>query len=237
MSLLAENVAFAYRGTEVLNGVDFVAETGTVTALLGPNGAGKSTLLKHFNGLLSPDRGRVLVDGTEISDDDAVLQSVRSRVGFVFQDPADQLIAPTVRQDVSFGPRNLGLAEAVDVDAVLSRVGLTGAGDRHPHTLSNGEQKRVALAGVLAMDPEYVVMDEPTAGLDGDGAAHFVELIGDLLDSGVTVMLSTHHVGFAEMVADSLAVLADGEIAYAGSEIERETAARFGLRTWGIGRS
>lgn len=234
MSLRAEDVAFAYRGTEVLRGVDLEAETGAVTALLGSNGAGKSTLLKHFNGLLHPDRGRVLVDGTEVTGDEATLRSIRSRVGFLFQNPADQLIAPTVRQDVSFGPRNLGRAEAVDVEAVLARVGLAGAGDRHPHTLSNGEQKRVALAGVLAMDPDYVVMDEPTAGLDGDGAAQFVDLIEGLLDSGVTVLLSTHHVGFAEAVAGDLAVLADGEIAYTGSDIDRETAARFGLRTWGL---
>ena len=233
MSLRAEGLTFAYHGSQVLTGVDFEAETGVVTALLGPNGAGKSTLLKHFNGLLRPDRGRVLVDGTELADDEAALRSIRSRVGFLFQNPEDQLIAPTVAQDVSFGPRNLGL-DPVDVAAALSRVGLAGAGDRHPHTLSNGEQKRVALAGVLAMDPDYVVMDEPTAGLDGDGAAQFVELIEDLLDSGVTVLLSTHHVGFAEAVAEDLAVLADGEIAYAGSEIDRATAAEFGLRTWGL---
>jgi len=233
VSLRAEDLTFAYHGSQVLTGVDLEAETGVVTALLGPNGAGKSTLLKQFNGLLRPDRGRVLVDGTEVTDDETTLRSIRSRVGFLFQNPADQLIAPTVAQDVSFGPRNLGL-DPVDVEAVLSRVGLAGAGDRHPHTLSNGEQKRVALAGVLAMDPDYVVMDEPTAGLDGDGAAQFVGLIEDLLDSAVTVLLSTHHVGFAEAVAADLAVLADGEIAYTGSEIDRETATRFGLRTWGL---
>jgi cobalt/nickel transport system ATP-binding protein len=232
VSLRAEDVAFAYDGTQVLTDVDFSAESGMVTALLGPNGAGKSTLLKHFNGLLRPDRGRVLVDDVELTDDERTLRSVRSRVGFLFQNPADQLVAPTVRQDVTFGPRNLGRADSVDVEAVLSRVGLAGAGDRHPHTLSNGEQKRVALAGVLAMEPDYVVMDEPTAGLDGDGAAQFVTLVEDLIDSGVTVLLSTHHLGFAEAVADELAILADGEIVHTGAAIDRETATRFGLRTW-----
>ncbi|AOW81004.1 cobalt ABC transporter ATP-binding protein [Halodesulfurarchaeum formicicum] len=234
MTLRAEGVAFAYHGSPVLTGVDFTAETGVVTALLGPNGAGKSTLLKHFNGLLRPDAGRVLVDGTEIEDDEAILREVRSRVGFVFQNPADQLIAPTVRQDVTFGPRNIGVADAVDVDSLLARVGLPDAGDRHPHTMSNGEQKRVALAGVLAMDPDYVVMDEPTAGLDGDGAAQFVGLIEDLVAAGVTVLLSTHHVGFATTVADRIAVLTEGEIKYEGKGIDRETAVQFGLRTWAL---
>ncbi|MDR5656376.1 ABC transporter ATP-binding protein [Halodesulfurarchaeum sp. HSR-GB] len=234
MTLRTEGVAFAYHGSPVLTGVDFTAETGVVTALLGPNGAGKSTLLKHFNGLLRPDAGRVLVDGTQIQDDEATLREVRSRVGFVFQNPADQLIAPTVRQDVTFGPRNIGVADAVDVDSLLARVGLPDAGDRHPHTMSNGEQKRIALAGVLAMDPDYVVMDEPTAGLDGDGAAQFVALIEDLVAEGVTVLLSTHHVGFATTVADRIAVLADGEITYEGQDIDRETAVQFGLRTWAL---
>ncbi|MGM0371036.1 MAG: energy-coupling factor ABC transporter ATP-binding protein [Halobacteriota archaeon] len=234
MTLRTEGVAFAYHGSPVLTGVDFTAETGVVTALLGPNGAGKSTLLKHFNGLLRPDAGRVLVDGTQIQDDEATLREVRSRVGFVFQNPADQLIAPTVRQDVTFGPRNIGVADAVDVDSLLARVGLPDAGDRHPHTMSNGEQKRIALAGVLAMDPDYVVMDEPTAGLDGDGAAQFVALIEDLVAEGVTVLLSTHHVGFATTVADRIAVLVDGEITYEGQDIDRETAVQFGLRTWAL---
>ncbi|MFP4530008.1 MAG: energy-coupling factor ABC transporter ATP-binding protein [Halodesulfurarchaeum sp.] len=234
MTLAAEGVRFGYHRTEVLRGVDFSAETGAVTALLGPNGAGKSTLLKHFNGLLRPDAGQVLVDGEPITDDKARLREVRQRVGFVFQNPANQLLAPTVRQDVSFGPRNVGMAEEVDVEAVLARVGLPDAGDRHPHTMSNGEQKRVALAGVLAMDPDYVVMDEPTAGLDGDGAARFVDLIESLLAEGVTVLLSTHHVGFATSVADRLAVLSEGAIVHEGTDIDRETADQYALRTWAL---
>lgn len=234
MTLAAEGVRFGYHRTEVLRGVDFSAETGAVTALLGPNGAGKSTLLKHFNGLLRPDAGQVLVDGEPITDDKARLREVRQRVGFVFQNPANQLLAPTVRQDVSFGPRNVGMAEEVDVEAVLARVGLPDAGDRHPHTMSNGEQKRVALAGVLAMDPDYVVMDEPTAGLDGDGAARFVDLIESLLAEGVTVLLSTHHVGFATSVADRLAVLSGGAIVHEGTDIDRETADQYALRTWAL---
>ncbi|MDZ7849644.1 MAG: ABC transporter ATP-binding protein [Halodesulfurarchaeum sp.] len=234
MTLAAEAVRFGYHETPVLRGVDFAAETGEVTALLGPNGAGKSTLLKHFNGLLRPASGRVLVDGEPVTDEEARLDEVRQRVGFVFQNPADQLLAPTVRQDVSFGPRNVGIAGDVDVDAILARVGLPDAGDRHPHTMSNGEQKRVALAGVLAMDPDYVVMDEPTAGLDGAGAKRFVDLIESLLADGVTVLLSTHHVGFATSVADRLAVLYEGTIVYGGTDIDRDTADQYALRTWAL---
>lgn len=236
MTLVAEDVRFAYAERNVLQGVDFTAREGEVTALLGPNGAGKSTLLKHFNGLLRPDSGRILVDGSRTTDDQAQLREIRSHVGFVFQNPENQLLAPTVRQDVSFGPRNIDTADQVDIDATLSRVGLDGAGNRHPHTMSNGEQKRVALAGVLAMDPDYIVMDEPTAGLDGDGAERFVELIEELVDTGVSVLLSTHHVGFGKAVADRLAVLKAGQIVYEGETIDRGTADRYGLRTWALER-
>ncbi|MFB6085515.1 MAG: energy-coupling factor ABC transporter ATP-binding protein [Halodesulfurarchaeum sp.] len=234
MTLAAEGVRFGYHETEVLRGVDFTAHSDDVTALLGPNGAGKSTLLKQFNGLLRPDSGRVLVDGEPVTEEEKRLREVRRQVGFVFQNPTDQLLAPTVRQDVSFGPRNVGIAEEVDVDAVLARVGLPDAGGRHPHTMSNGEQKRVALAGVLAMNPDYVVMDEPTAGLDGEGAKRFVDLVESLLADGVTVLLSTHHVGFARSVADRLAVLHGGEIVYEGRDIDRDTADQYGLRTWAL---
>ncbi|MBS3760066.1 energy-coupling factor ABC transporter ATP-binding protein [Halodesulfurarchaeum sp.] len=236
MTLVAEDVRFAYADRDVLQGVDFTALEGEVTALLGPNGAGKSTLLKHFNGLLRPDSGRILVDGNRITDDQAQLREIRSRVGFVFQNPENQLLAPTVRQDVSFGPRNIDTADEVDIEATLARVGLDGAGNRHPHTMSNGEQKRVALAGVLAMDPDYIVMDEPTAGLDGAGAERFVGLIEELVDAGVSILLSTHHVGFGKAVADRLAVLKGGQIVYEGDTIGRDTADRYGLRTWALER-
>jgi len=234
VSLRTRDLEFAYHGTPVLQGVDFTARDGEVTALLGQNGAGKSTLLKHFNGLLQPDAGQVSVDDLAVTEEEERLREIRSKVGFVFQDAGEQLIAPTVRQDVTFGPRNLGVADSVNVEALLSRVGLTGAGDRHPQTLSNGEQKRVALAGVLAMEPAYVVMDEPTAGLDGQGAQTIVGLIQDLIKADVTVLLSTHHVDFARRVADAVAVLADGEIAYEGDTIEPATADSFGLRTWAL---
>lgn len=232
MTLKTENLVFAYGDRAVLDGIDFTAETGEVTVVLGRNGAGKSTLLKHFNGLLEPDAGRLVIDGSPITYDKSSLNELRARVGFVFQTPEDQLIAPTVRQDVAFGPKNMGALSETNIDAALAHVGLKGYDDRLCHSLSNGEKKRVALAGVLAMDPEYVVLDEPTAGLDGDGTGRIVSLIDSLSDRDITLVISTHHVGFAREVADTVVVLSDGQIAFQGDSIDRETAAEYGLRTY-----
>ena len=232
MTVRTTDLHFGYGDHEVLEGVDFTAEAGEITVLLGRNGAGKSTLLKHLNGLLEPDSGQVIVGGTPVEYDTDSLRDLRTRVGFVFQDPRDQLIAPTVRQDVSFGPKNIGTLSETNIDAALAHVGLQGYDDRLCHSLSNGEKKRVALAGVLAMDPEYIVMDEPTAGLDGDGTGRIVSLVDSLSDRGITLVISTHHVGFAREVGDTFVVLADGEIAHRGPTIDRETAAAYGLRTY-----
>lgn len=232
MTLRTADLSFGYGERPVLDSIDFSAETGEVTVVLGRNGAGKSTLLKHFNGLLQPDRGRVLIGGSPLSYEKSSLNELRSRVGFVFQTPEDQLIAPTVRQDVAFGPENMGGVSETRIDAALAHVGLKGYDDRLCHSLSNGEKKRVALAGVLAMDPEYVVMDEPTAGLDGDGTGRIVSLVDSLSDRDITLVISTHHVGFAREVGDSLVVLSDGEIVHQETSIDRETAAEYGLRTY-----
>jgi cobalt/nickel transport system ATP-binding protein len=227
------DLGFAYGDRTVLRAVDFTAATGEVTVLLGRNGAGKSTLLKQFNGLLTPDTGYVRIDGTRVAYDDEALRSLRRRVGFVFQRPDDQLVAPTVRQDVAFGPANHPDVPAENVDWALSRVGLDGYGDRLCSRLSNGERKRVALAGVLALDPDYVVLDEPTAGLDGDGARALVDLIDDLTEEGLTFVISTHYPGFASAVGDAFAVLDDGRIAYRDRTLADVPAEEFGLRDFG----
>ncbi len=232
MTLRTDNLRFSYGEREVLRGVDFTAADGDVTVVMGRNGAGKSTLLKHFNGLLEPDAGRVLVDGEPVEYGREAIERLRSRVGFVFQQPDDQLIAPTVEQDVAFGPKNMGVLEETNIEAALAHVGLGGFGDRLCHSLSNGEKKRVALAGVLAMEPEYVVMDEPTAGLDGDGTTRIVSLIESLSERGITFVVATHHVGFAREVGDTLVVLADGETVHRDATIDRDTAAEYGLRTY-----
>jgi cobalt/nickel transport system ATP-binding protein len=225
---------FSYDDRPVLRGVDFVAETGEVTVLLGRNGAGKSSLLKQCNGLLEPDAGHVVVDGERLTYDDAGLERVRRQVGFVFQRPADQLVAPTVGQDVAFGPAN-DRGAAVDpngeiVGRALDRVGLDGYEDRLCSRLSNGERKRVALAGVLAMEPDCIVLDEPTAGLDGDGTRGLIDLLRGFADDGLTVVLSTHYPGFASAVGDTFAILNDGQVAYRGRTLDGVDAERFGLR-------
>lgn len=232
MTLKTRDLRFGYGDHTVLRGIDFTAKRGAVTVLLGRNGAGKSTLLKHLNGLLEPDAGQVILDVEPVSYDSESLQRLRETVGFVFQDPEDQLIAPTVRQDVAFGPTNMGTLEETNLEAHLAHVGMQGYGDRLCHSLSNGEKKRVALAGVLAMDPAYVVMDEPTAGLDGDGTGRIVSLIETLSDRDITLVISTHHLGFAREIGDTLVVLEDGVIAHRDTCIDRETAARYGLRTY-----
>ncbi|MFC6872787.1 energy-coupling factor ABC transporter ATP-binding protein [Halobellus marinus] len=228
------DLGFAYGDRTVLRAVDFTAATAEVTVLLGRNGAGKSTLLKQFNGLLTPDEGIVRVDGTRVTYDDDALTALRRRVGFVFQRPDDQLVAPTVRQDVAFGPANHPDVPAENVDWALSRVGLDGYGDRLCSRLSNGERKRVALAGVLALDPDYVVLDEPTAGLDGDGARALVDLIDDLTEEGLTFVISTHYPGFASAVGDAFAVLDDGRIAYCDRTLADVPAEEFGLRDFDV---
>ncbi|WP_423751700.1 energy-coupling factor ABC transporter ATP-binding protein [Salinirarus marinus] len=228
------DLRFGYGDRPVLRGVDFTAASGEVTALLGRNGAGKSSLLKHFNGLLEPDRGRVAVDGERVEYDDDALRAVRRRVGFVFQRPEDQLVAPTVRQDVAFGPANRDDGATENVEWALSRVGLDGYDDRLCSRLSNGERKRVALAGVLAMDPDYVVLDEPTAGLDGDGTRALVDLIRGLTDEGITFVVSTHYPGFASAVGDAFAILDEGQVAYRGQTLDDVCVEAYGLRRFGV---
>ncbi|SEA11228.1 cobalt/nickel transport system ATP-binding protein [Haloplanus vescus] len=225
---------FGYGDQSVLRGVDFTAQSAAVTVLLGRNGAGKSSLLKQFNGLLEPDRGHVEIGGERLEYDSDSLKAVRRRVGFVFQQPEDQLVAPTVEQDVAFGPHNMEGGEAESVSRTLERVGLAGYEDRLCSRLSNGERKRVALAGVLAMNPDYVVLDEPTAGLDGEGTRALVDLIRGLTDEGITFVVSTHYPGFASAVGDAFTVLDDGEIAYRGATLEGIDAERYGLRRFGV---
>ena len=167
-------------GTEALKKVNFKAAEGKIVALLGPNGAGKSTLFLHFNGILRPTSGSIIVNDDEIKYDKKNLMKVRQKVGIVFQNPDDQLFAPTVVEDVAFGPMNMGLSkEEVEkrVDEALKRVGMAEYKKKAPHHLSGGQKKRVAIAGILAMKPKIMVLDEPTSGLDPKGASQILENI------------------------------------------------------------
>jgi cobalt/nickel transport system ATP-binding protein len=214
-SLLVEDVAFAYPdGHQALFGVDLRIEPGERVALLGPNGAGKTTLVLHLNGILRPGRGAISVAGLPVTK--ANLREIRSRVGIVFQDPDDQLFMPTVGEDVAFGPRNLGLPEseiAARVAAALEQVGMSGYADRPPHHLSFGQRRRVAVATVLSMHPEVLVLDEPSSNLDPAGRRELAEVLESL---PVTLLMVTHDLPYAmqlcprSVVLDGGAVVADG---------------------------
>ncbi|SDC32811.1 energy-coupling factor ABC transporter ATP-binding protein [Natrinema hispanicum] len=227
-----DDLHFRHGDDPVLEGVNFEARTGDVTVIFGRNGAGKSTLLRHFNGLFEPDSGTVFVGDEPVEYDDASLADLRMRVGLVFQNPDDQIVAPTVEQDVEFGPRNAGIDNPDRIERVLSEFDLDERTDRLCNTLSGGEKKRVSLAGVLAMEPEYVLLDEPTAGLDGDGCRTIVRFVESLTDAGITPIIATHDVGFGLTVADTVTVLEDGVIDYRGETLSQPLAERYGLRNY-----
>ena len=183
---------------------------GERVALLGPNGAGKTTLVLHLNGLLTPQTGTVTVSGLPVGR--RTLRDVRRRVGIVFQDPDDQLFMPTVREDVAFGPANLGLrGDALDrrVAEALDAVGMGGFADRMPHHLSFGQRRRVAVATVLAMEPEVLVLDEPTSNLDPAARRELAEVLAGL---DVTLLMVTHDLPYALQLCERSAVLSDGVV-------------------------
>nr|WP_230416859.1 ABC transporter ATP-binding protein [Micromonospora tarapacensis] len=206
-------VRYAYPdGHVALHGVDLTVGRGERVALLGPNGAGKTTLVLHLNGILTPTGGDIVVGGLAVGSDRATLAEIRRRVGIVFQDPDDQLFLPTVAEDVAFGPANLGLrgAElAARVDEALAAVGMSEHRDRTPHHLSFGQRRRVAVATVLAMRPEILVLDEPSSNLD---PAARRELAGILRGLPVTLLMVTHDLPYAFELCDRSVILDGGRI-------------------------
>ena len=194
-----------------------------MVSLLGKNGAGKSTLFLHFNGIYEPTSGEVLVDGEPINYKKEGLMKVRQKVGIVFQNPDDQLFAPTVEEDVAFGPLNLGYSQEETQEIVtesLKRVGMSGYERKAPHHLSGGQKKRVAIAGILAMKPEIMVLDEPTAGLDPQGVRGLSKLLKELNDEGITIIISTHEVDLVPNYAKKVFVLVDGLLIAEGTPKE-----------------
>ena len=211
-----QGLAYAYPdGHQALFGVDLHVHRGERVALLGPNGAGKTTLVLHLNGILSPGAGTVRVSGLPV--DKANLREVRRRVGVVFQDPDDQLFMPSVRADVEFGPANLGLRGAALEARVLSaldQVGMADFADRPPHHLSFGQRRRVAVATVLAMQPEILVLDEPSSNLDPASRRELADILRSL---DVTVLMVTHDLPYALELCARSVVLHDGTIVADGS--------------------
>lgn len=217
-TLSIRELRFSYPdGTEVLDGVDLSVSAGERVALLGPNGAGKTTLVLHFNGIHRAQTGTVAVDGIEL--DDHTVREIRRRVGLVFQDPDDQLFMPTVWKDVAFGPANFGVEGAElgrRVEAALEAVAMQQEAQRAPHHLSGGERRRVAIATVLAMDPSFLVLDEPTSNLDPAGRRELVQVLTSL---DMTMLMVTHDLPFAlelcprSVIMDRGRVVADGDTA------------------------
>jgi cobalt/nickel transport system ATP-binding protein len=218
-SIILEAREIRYRyprgGRETITGISFHIRKGEKIALVGPNGAGKSTILQMFNGIIRPDKGVLLFDNQPIRYDSSSLRELRRRVGYVLQNADRQIIAPTVWQDVAFGPANLGLDEETvrrKVADALRHVGLEGFDRRPPHQLSGGEKKRVAIAGILAMDPDVLIFDEPTSDLDPAGSEDIMELLDELNHEGRTVIISTHDVELAYPWADRVILILQGGI-------------------------
>ncbi len=205
-------------GHQALYGVELHVHQGERVALLGPNGAGKTTLVLHLNGILLPDAGSVTVSGMPVTKPN--LQEVRRRVGIVFQDPDDQLFMPTVRDDVAFGPRNLGLRGA-ELDRrvleALDQVGMAELVDRPPHHLSFGQRRRVAVATVLAMRPEILVLDEPSSNLDPASRRELADILRSL---DVTVLMVTHDLPYALELCPRSVVLSGGVVVADGATRE-----------------
>ncbi|EJG07865.1 MAG: ATP-binding cassette domain-containing protein [Methanofollis liminatans] len=213
------NLTYAYPNRPpALNGVNFIAGRKARIAVIGANGAGKSTLFKHLNGILKPTSGEVLIHGEPITK--ANLREVRKMIGIVFQNPDDQVFSPTVEQDIAFGPANLGLDEETvhhRVESAMRLLALDDLRTRPPHHLSGGEKKRVAIAGILAMEPQVLVLDEPTAGLDPQGVTDLIGFVNTLPERfGMTVIFSTHHLDLVPELADYVYVMDRGAVAAQG---------------------
>lgn len=221
--LSVENLTHTYGAhspfeKHAIRGVTLDIEKGELLGIIGHTGSGKSTLIQHLNGLLRPNEGRVLLDGVDIWEKPKQIRSVRFRVGMVFQYPEHQLFEDTIYKDIAFGPQNMGLSEEeIDrrVRQAAAYVGLDEALlDKSPFDLSGGEKRRAAIAGVMAMEPEVLILDEPTAGLDPRGREQILAMIQDYRQTrNTTVLLVTHSMEDVARVADRVLVMADGQVA------------------------
>jgi len=228
-----------HKKQKILNNINISFPDGTFTIIAGPNGSGKTQLMRHLNGLLKPQEGEVLLGGCSIQKD---LLSARKKVGLVFQNADSQIVGQTVASDIAFGPENLRWSRKIineKVQKILEDLGLYNLKDRRPHTLSGGEKKRSALASVLIMDPEIIVLDEPFIGLDYPGVRDVLSDIISLHKTGRTIILITHDLEKALAHCDRLIIMNNGKICAQGepgdllSKLEE-----FGIKCpWGAGRS
>ena len=229
MLLIADHISYVYSpGTayekKALDDVSLTINKGDFIGIIGHTGSGKSTLIQHFNGLEKATSGTIYFDGQDIYDKDFNMKSLRSRVGLVFQYPEHQLFETTVLEDVKFGPKNLGLSKVeVDLRAfeAIKQVGLSEkCYDDSPFELSGGQKRRVAIAGVLAMKPEILILDEPTAGLDPRGRDEILDQIAKLHKDGLTVILVSHSMEDVAKYADRIIAMNSGKVAFDGTPKE-----------------
>ncbi len=227
-AISVEHLAYSYPGVDNTPGVavfedmNLSIEEGSFVAILGGNGCGKSTLAKHFNSILLPCGGKVYVCGMDTADEEKLI-SIRRRVGMVFQNPDNQIVANVVEEDVAFGPENLGVASPMirnRVDSALQQVGMYDYREHAPHLLSGGQKQRIAIAGIIAMEPKCIILDEPTAMLDPRGRKEVMDTVLKLnREKGITVVLITHHMDEAAK-AQRVVVLSDGKVAADGTPKE-----------------
>jgi cobalt/nickel transport system ATP-binding protein len=215
-AVAVQGLSFKYPdGHVALSGVDFSVMPGERVALLGPNGAGKTTLVLHLNGIYLPQAGRVAIGGLDAER--ANLKELRRRVGIVFQDPDDQLFMPTVREDVAFGPANLGIAGSeldARIESALRAVGMEAYASRPPHHLSFGQRRRVSIATVLAMNPDILVLDEPSSNLDPASRRELAEILVGL---DITLLMVTHDLPYALELCDRALVMNSGVVVADGA--------------------
>ncbi|MGD6852039.1 MAG: energy-coupling factor ABC transporter ATP-binding protein [Candidatus Bathyarchaeia archaeon] len=209
-----EDVKFSYpAGVSALKGVSFDIKPGERVAILGPNGSGKSTLILLIAGLLTPSKGQIKVFDQPTTSKD--FPKLRSRIGIVFQDPDDQLFTPSVKEDIEYGPKNLGLPQDVITqrrDHILEDIGISHLKDRPPHRLSFGEKKKVSLATALILKPELLILDEPTANLDSVSRRGLIDLLNELSAEGTTIIISTHDVEALPELANRVVVVSHGSL-------------------------
>lgn len=224
---ILETKGLSYRygdGTLALDGVDITIQKGSTTGIIGGNGSGKSTLFLNLNGVLKPAAGSIFLREKPVIYEKKALQELRAQVGIVFQNSDEQLFSANVKKDLAFGLRNLGFTAEETEERLASVIARTGIGEileKPTHALSFGQKKRVAIAGVLAMQPSVVILDEPTAGLDPQGVSRILDLVEELKeDWGVTVVFSTHEIDLVPLYCDQVYLLDRGKVAFSGTPEE-----------------
>ena len=231
MSISVRNLKYVYNPgmpgeTIALSDVSFDVADGTILGIIGHTGSGKSTLLQHLNGLIKPTSGEIYIDGECITDGTAKMTDIRRKVGLVFQYPEYQLFEETVSKDVAFGPKNIGLSEEEQQERARKAIGLVGLDyeeikDLSPFELSGGMKRRVAIAGVIAMDPKILILDEPTAGLDPSAHRDILAMVRRIHDEmGIILIFVSHNMGDIAEMSDKVMVMSRGKIALEGTPAE-----------------